>query len=92
MRAGKPTAICPFFGDQPFWARRVVALRVGPRPLNKKAMTADDLAAAFGAMDNPDMRARAADLGAAIRAENGVDTAVGFVAERICAGFRNLCN
>ena len=23
LRAGKPTVICPFFGDQPFWGRRV---------------------------------------------------------------------
>lgn len=76
LRAGRPTAICPFFGDQPFWARRVVALGVGPKPLDKKAMTADDLAAAFLAMDNHDMRARAADLGVAI-ASKSVLTASG---------------
>lgn len=23
LRAGRPTVICPFFGDQPFWGRRV---------------------------------------------------------------------
>lgn len=86
LRAGKPTAICPFFGDQPFWARRVVALGVGPKLLDKKAMTADDLTAAFLAMDNPDMRVRAADLGAAIGAENGVDAAVRFIVEGVCCG------
>lgn len=86
LRAGKPMAICPFFGDQPFWARRVVAIGVGPKPLDKKAMTADDLAAAFLAMDNHDMRARAADLGVAIRAENGVDAAVRFIVEGACCG------
>ncbi|MCA9995114.1 MAG: glycosyltransferase family 1 protein, partial [Anaerolineales bacterium] len=26
LRAGKPTVICPFFGDQPFWGQRVAAL------------------------------------------------------------------
>ena len=59
LHAGKPTAICPFLGDQPFWARRVVALGVAPRALDKRKMTADDLAAAFRAMDDPAMRARA---------------------------------
>jgi UDP:flavonoid glycosyltransferase YjiC (YdhE family) len=83
LRVGKPTAICPFLGDQPFWARRVVALGVGPPPLDKKAMTAEDLAAAFRAMDNPDMRARAAKLGAAIRDENGVATAAEFIESRL---------
>lgn len=76
LRAGKPTAICPFVGDQPFWARRVVDLGVGPPPLNKGRMTADDLAAAFRAMDDPAMRARAAALGTAIRAEDGIETAL----------------
>ena len=29
LRAGRPTVICSFFGDQPFWDRRVAALRWG---------------------------------------------------------------
>lgn len=82
LRAGKPTAICPFFGDQPFWAGRIVALGVGPRSIDKKTVTVDDLAATFRAMDGAGMRARAADLGGAICAENGVG-AVGFIEERL---------
>jgi UDP:flavonoid glycosyltransferase YjiC (YdhE family) len=83
LRAGKPTAICPFFGDQPFWARRVVKLGLGPNPLDKKAMTADDFAAAFRAMDNRAMRTRAANLGNLIEQEDGVTAAVAFVEERM---------
>ena len=83
LRAGLPTAICPFFGDQPFWARRVVALGVGPPPLDKRATTADDLAAAFAAMDDPLIRARAARLGAAIRSEDGIETAIQFIEKRV---------
>lgn len=86
LRAGKPTAICPFFGDQPFWARRMVALGVGPQPLDKRKMTAYDLAAAFRAMDDPGMRARAADLGAAISAEDGVASAVEVIERRSAKG------
>jgi sterol 3beta-glucosyltransferase len=26
LGGGKPTIICPFFGDQPFWGRRVATL------------------------------------------------------------------
>ncbi|MBB3810107.1 glycosyltransferase [Pseudochelatococcus contaminans] len=83
LRAGKPTAVCPFFGDQPFWARRVVALGVGPKPLDKRAMSADDLAAAFRLMDDPAMRVRAAELGAAIRSEDSTRTAVDFIEQNL---------
>ena len=30
LKAGVPSVIIPFFGDQPFWGRRVAALGVGP--------------------------------------------------------------
>jgi sterol 3beta-glucosyltransferase len=33
LLAGKPTIVCPFFGDQPFWGARVAALGVGPEPI-----------------------------------------------------------
>jgi sterol 3beta-glucosyltransferase len=39
LRAGKPTAICPFFGDQPFWGRRVAMLGVGPAPIPFRYLT-----------------------------------------------------
>ncbi|HBP28031.1 MAG: glycosyltransferase [Advenella sp.] len=82
LRAGKPTTICPFFGDQPFWGRRVADLGVGPTPLDRKALSVDSVAAAIAAMDDPQMRERAAALGAAIGQENGIAAAVKFVEER----------
>ena len=30
--AGKPTMICPFFGDQHFWGQMVYQAGVGPEP------------------------------------------------------------
>ena len=33
LRAGKPTIICPFVADQPFWGRRVAELGAGPPPI-----------------------------------------------------------
>ncbi|HEV7435241.1 MAG TPA: glycosyltransferase [Pseudorhizobium sp.] len=83
LRVGKPSAICPFIGDQPFWARRVAALGVGPGALDKRRITVEDLATAFRAMEAPEMRRRAADLGTVIRAEDGVAAAVHFVEKRL---------
>jgi sterol 3beta-glucosyltransferase len=82
LRAGLPTTICPFFGDQPFWGRRMVKLGTGPKPLDRKTLTVEAIVAAITAMDDPGMRARAAAIGEAIRAERGVDAAVAFIEQR----------
>jgi sterol 3beta-glucosyltransferase len=77
LRAGKPTVVCPFFGDQPFWGRRVYELGVGPRPIPRKRLTAQGLAAAIQTvLTDQVMRHRASVLGEKIRIENGVQTAV----------------
>lgn len=83
LRAGLPSIICPFFGDQPFWGRRVEALGAGPAPLNRRALTADVLAAAFAATGDATMRSRAAQLGETIRSEDGVGAAVDFVEAKL---------
>ncbi|HZH50793.1 MAG TPA: glycosyltransferase [Microvirga sp.] len=82
IRAGKPMTICPFFGDQPFWGRRIVELGAGPPPLDRKTLTVERLAAAIAAMGTPGMRRQAAALGEAVRQEDGVAQAVEFI-ERI---------
>jgi sterol 3beta-glucosyltransferase len=79
LRAGKPTAICPFFGDQPFWARRVSALGVGPAPLDLKTLSPAALADAITRMEDTGMRQRAAELGAGIQQEAGIANAVRFI-------------
>ena len=76
LRAGRPTVVCPFFGDQPFWGRRVEALGVGPGPVPQKALTPERLAAAIReAVTSDGLRQRAADLGERLRAEDGVGVA-----------------
>lgn len=77
LRAGVPSVIVPFFGDQPYWGGRVAALGAGPAPIPRQRLTVERLAAAIEqAVNDREMRQRAADLGAAIRAEDGVACAV----------------
>ncbi|GAA1575570.1 glycosyltransferase [Actinomadura kijaniata] len=45
LRAGVPTVVCPFFGDQPYWGDRVHALGAGPEPLPFRRLTVPLLAA-----------------------------------------------
>ncbi|MDQ5853962.1 MAG: glycosyltransferase [Chloroflexota bacterium] len=86
LRAGKPTVICPFIADQPFWGRVVHRLGVGPQPIPQKKLTADRLAAAITlAVSDTAMRRRAADLGAKIRAEDGIARAVAIIGGSVAA-------
>jgi UDP:flavonoid glycosyltransferase YjiC (YdhE family) len=77
LRAGVPTIIIPFFGDQPFWGARIAELGVGPRPVPRKRLTAERLAQAIrDTVASEEMRQRASKLGESIRSEDGVATAV----------------
>jgi sterol 3beta-glucosyltransferase len=81
LAAGVPNVVFPYFSDQPFWARRVSALGVGPAAIPGKELTADRLAAAIkSAINDPSIRQRAFALGENIRAENGVQKAVEAIA------------
>jgi UDP:flavonoid glycosyltransferase YjiC (YdhE family) len=80
LRAGVPTVILPFIVDQSFWGKRVKALGVGPESIPAKKLTADKLANAIrAATTDSKMKERAAGLGQAIRAEDGVGNAVKIV-------------
>ncbi len=87
LRAGVPSIIPAFAGDQVAWADRVVKLGVGPRVPGIKTLTAEKLAEAINtAVNDSAMRARAATLGEEIRSENGIARAVEVV-ERHATGF-----
>ncbi|HEY9697584.1 MAG TPA: glycosyltransferase [Trichocoleus sp.] len=77
LRAGVPSVVVPFFGDQPFWGDRVMKLGMSPSPIPKAELTVDRLAAAITtAVTNPVMQQQAKAIGAVIRAENGVQQAI----------------
>lgn len=85
LRAGAPTLIIPHMAEQPFWGARVAALGVGPAPIPRPRLTASNLAAAIEqAAGDPDMSRRAADLGARIRAEDGIGAAVAIIEAYLC--------
>jgi len=74
LRAGIPTIIKPFFGDQFFWSDRVEALGVGS---SIRKLTVESLATALHhATTDIKQIERARLLGETIRSENGVKTAI----------------
>jgi sterol 3beta-glucosyltransferase len=80
LAAGVPSVVTPFFGDQPFWGRRVHELGVGPQPIPRSRLNATNLAEAIRvATTDAPMRAKAAELGAHIGSENGVAQAVALI-------------
>ena len=82
LRAGVPTIIIPFFGDQGFWGQRVAELGVGTEPIPRKRLTVEQLAQAIQkAVTDQKMRQRAANLGAKIQTEDGIANAVAVVQE-----------
>ena len=80
LRAGVPAVIVPHMVDQPFWAVRLQQLGVSPAPVPRHKLTAVRLAAAIrSAVSQPTMRDKAEGLGARVRAEDGVGTAVSLI-------------
>jgi UDP:flavonoid glycosyltransferase YjiC (YdhE family) len=76
VRAGIPSVIVPFYGDQPFWARRLYRIGVAPLALDRKILSSDALAAALTVAQHPTMKQRAFELGCTVRAEDGVGEAL----------------
>lgn len=82
LRAGKPSLICPFFGDQGFWGDRVLRLGAGPKPIPQKNLTVSRLAKAIRtAATNDAIRTNAQDIGERLRSEDGVGQTVRLIGE-----------
>ena len=76
LRAGKPTIIVPFFGDQFFWGNVVEKNGAGPSPVPGKNLTTKDLIEAFNFVFEPETKAAAERIRDAILKENGCQEAV----------------
>ena len=76
LRAGKPTIIVPFFGDQFFWSTVIAKSGAGPQPIPGKSITTEQLIEAFHFVHKPTTRAAAECLRYSILQEDGCAAAV----------------
>lgn len=83
-RAGIPSVIVPFAGDQFFWSARLRAAGIMRHALSGNRIRADRLGEAVAFAGLPSVRERAAALGARMREEDGLADAVALV-ERYAA-------
>ncbi len=72
LRAGNPTFICPFFGDQHFWAEMVHRAGCGPGGCPIGKLTTEKLTTAFEVLTDRNTIATAVDLARKMNEENGV--------------------
>jgi UDP:flavonoid glycosyltransferase YjiC (YdhE family) len=76
LRAGLPTVVVPFFGDQFFWGRVIADAGAGPEPIPIDRLNSDTLAEAFEICRRAAVRERAAALGTVVRETDGAALAV----------------
>lgn len=75
-RAGVPSVVVPFAGDQFFWAERLRQAGVVARAVPSKHLDAAKLAEAIAFASSEEVRVRARALGEKMRAEDGLAEAV----------------
>lgn len=73
IKAGKPTAVVPFFGDQPFWGAMIARAKAGPDPVAYKNLTSEKLAESIKFCLKPETVQQAKTYGEKIREEKGTD-------------------
>jgi sterol 3beta-glucosyltransferase len=76
LRAGKPTFICPFFGDQHFWAEMVHRAGCGPPGCRIQDLTSEKLIESLQTLRSAEVIENAKELGKLMSAENGVANGV----------------
>lgn len=86
LRAGLPSIVVPFLGDQHFWGRRVMELGAGPPPLPRAQLSVARLVQALAqALGSPTMAAQAAAIGQQLSGERGVAQAVGLIQQLVAS-------
>lgn len=75
LRAGKPTLIVYFGGDQRFWGDRVCRAGAGPRPVARKGLTAKRLTRALELLEDARLQQNAAQIARRLSQEDGCENA-----------------
>jgi sterol 3beta-glucosyltransferase len=82
LQAGIPQLVIPFIIDQYLWGNLVAEKGVGPKPIARKDLTVEKLSAALRLLyRDTAMKENAQRIGAAIRTEDGVGTAIRLINE-----------
>jgi UDP:flavonoid glycosyltransferase YjiC (YdhE family) len=80
MRAGKPSIVVANISEQEHWGRELRRLGLAGRPALRRKITAAALAGRIrDVLAAPSMAARGREIASAMRAEQGVETAVALV-------------
>ncbi|HYR05547.1 MAG TPA: glycosyltransferase [Gallionella sp.] len=90
-RAGIPSVVIPFAGDQFFWAGRLAAAGVAPNYVSHKKLGARALAGMISFAERPAVCERARLLGEAMSQEDGVACAVAHI-ERLMLSRASLAS
>ena len=77
LRAGKPTVVVPFFGDQFFWGDTIARRNLG-KSIPHAILTPEKLAEAIKHSLTDEVKQNAIEAGMKIRAENGVENGIKF--------------
>uniref|UniRef100_A0A1J3DLL6 sterol 3beta-glucosyltransferase n=1 Tax=Noccaea caerulescens TaxID=107243 RepID=A0A1J3DLL6_NOCCA len=76
LRAGCPTTIVPFFGDQFFWGDRIYDKGLGPAPIPIAQLNVENLSNSIRFMLQPEVKSRVMELAKILENEDGVAAAV----------------
>ncbi|KAJ7969803.1 Sterol 3-beta-glucosyltransferase [Quillaja saponaria] len=76
LRAGCPTTIVPFFGDQFFWGNKIHQKGLGPSPIPIYQLTVESLSNAIRFMLQPEVKYQTMEIAKLIENEDGVAAAV----------------
>ncbi|MDN7851095.1 glycosyltransferase [Burkholderia seminalis] len=87
-RAGIPSVVVPFAGDQFFWADRLQRLGVADAPVAGRRVDAAALARAIAFAERSETQARATELGTRIAQEDGLALAISAIERWARAGAR----
>lgn len=86
LHAGKPMAICPFTGDQPFWAKRMYELGVAAKPIHEKTLSIESLAECIVSLTNDlKLKHNAMVIGSKVNNEQDVERTVDFIDKHLAA-------
>lgn len=85
-RAGKPSIVIPFAGDQAFWADRLHRLGIAAPAVDARRLNAEVLGEAIAFVERPKVVQRAAEIGQSMATEDGVGVGVSVIERMVKKG------